>query len=581
MVYVPKHMKWWGWGDVDAGFDNSAHPGFWPYAKAQLGIEREAIPAPPAPLEAVQLPNAIVNPRFLAELQSALRPDQVCDSRAERVVHAYGKGFRDLFRLRRGSAEGAPDLVVYPENENDVLATLRAAAEHDVVVIPFGGGSNISGCLERMETHRMAASLDMRRMRRVLAVDADSCTARVEAGVFGPDLEEQLGAQGMTLGHFPDSFLHSTLGGWIATRSAGMQSDKYGKIEDMVIALRMVTPEGVLATRAVPKSSNGIDVNHLCIGSEGTLGVITEATMRVHPRPESRLVPAYLFPDFEGGLEAMRECVRRECMPSMVRLNDADKTALSLAFKPASSRVSQAMSKIFKGYLRAKGFDLPRACLMLTAFEGRESHVAAQMRHVSAICRKFGGVSLGPSAGKSFEATKYDFPHIRDFLLERDVTSDVSETSTVWSNILPLYQAAMKELRATIAESGVPPWAGCHISHTYHCGASLYFTFGFMQQQGSEMEQYLRVKRAIQQSFIDHGATLSHHHAVGTEHLPWLAADISPLGVKAVAAIKHGLDPANTMNPGRLQPSGEPFEAWARIARNPKPATKAKAAYST
>jgi alkyldihydroxyacetonephosphate synthase len=383
---------------------------------------------------------------------------------------------------------------------------------------------------------------------------------------------------GMTLGHFPDSFLHSTLGGWIATRSAGMQSDKYGKIEDMVIALRMVTPEGVLATRTVPKSSNGIDVNHLCIGSEGTLGVITEATLQVHPRPESRLVPAYLFPEFEAGLQAMRECVRKECMPSMVRLNDPDKTALSLAFKPPSSRLSQAASKIFKRYLQVKGFDLPRACLMLTSFEGRGTDVTRQSRQVDAIYRKFGGVSLGASSGRSFEATKYDFPHIRDFLLERDATTDVSETATVWSNILPLYQATMKAIRDGVLESGVPPWSGCHISHTYRSGASLYFTFGFMQQRGHEMEQYLNVKRAAQQSFIDGGATLSHHHAVGTEHLPWLSADISPLGVKAIAAIKHGLDPDNIMNPGRLQPSPDPFEEWSRIASDPKPNTKAKAA---
>ena len=578
MVYNPRHMKWWGWGDVEVDFNSEAHPGFWPFAKSALGIEREIPPTPPVALDAVQLPEAIVNPRFLAELISALDPNQVCDSRYERVIHAYGKGFRDLFRLRRGSAEGAPDLVVYPENENDVWVTLRAAAHHDVMVIPFGGGSNISGCLERMETRRMAVSLDMRRMRRVLAVDAESFTARAEAGVFGPDLEEQLGTHGMTLGHFPDSFLHSTLGGWIATRSAGMQSDKYGKIEDMVIALRMVTPEGVLATRTVPKSSNGIDVNHLCIGSEGTLGVITEATLQVHPRPESRLVPAYLFPEFEAGLQAMRECVRKECMPSMVRLNDPDKTALSLAFKPPSSRLSQAASKIFKRYLQVKGFDLPRACLMLTSFEGRRDDVTRQLRQVNAIYRKFGGVSLGSSSGRSFEATKYDFPHIRDFLLERDATTDVSETATVWSNILPLYQATMKAIRDGVLESGVPPWSGCHISHTYRSGASLYFTFGFMQQKGHEMEQYLNVKRAAQQSFIDGGATLSHHHAVGTEHLPWLSADISPLGVKAVAAIKHGLDPDNIMNPGRLQPSQHPFEEWSQIASAPKANTKAKAA---
>jgi alkyldihydroxyacetonephosphate synthase len=398
----------------------------------------------------------------------------------------------------------------------------------------------------------------------VLAVDAESCTARIEAGAFGPDLEEQLQGYGLTLGHFPDSFLRSTLGGWIATRSAGMQSDKYGKIEDMVIALRMVTPAGVLATRIVPKSSNGIDVNHLCIGSEGTLGVITEATMRVHLRSELRRTHGYLFLDFESGIEAMHECVRKECVPSMFRLNDPDKTALSLAFKPPSSQLSRVVSGVMKGYLRVKGFDLMRACLMLTTFEGSKANVARQHSQVNSIYRRFGAVDLGPSSGKSFESTKYDFPHIRDFLMDRGITSDVSETSTVWSNIVPLYRASTTALSGAITESGVKSWVGCHISHTYQCGASLYLTFACRQQHGHEMDQYLRAKRAVQQSFIDHRATLSHHHAVGTEHLPWLIDDISPVGVTAVAAIKTGLDPGNVMNPGRLRPSATPFEEWSR-----------------
>jgi alkyldihydroxyacetonephosphate synthase len=174
---------------------------------------------------------------------------------------------------------------------------------------------------------------------------------------------------------------------------------------------------------------------------------------------------------------------------------------------------------------------------------------------------------MGETAGKSFEATKFDFGHIRDFLLDRDVTTDVSETSTVWTNLLPLYRDTIAVIRGSIQESGVRPWAGCHISHTYQSGASVYFTFGFKQQRGREMEQYLRVKRAAQQSFMDCGATLSHHHAVGTEHLPWLAADISPLGVQAVAAIKRGLDPGNILNPGRLQPSANAFEEWTNLSR--------------
>lgn len=563
-LYKPAHMKWWGWGPEDIQFRGEAHPGFWPYAKHVLEIESDDFPLREWNLKDVSLPDQQVNERFTTKLRSFLEPGQIACDRKERVIHAYGKGFRDLFRLQHGLAMGAPDLVVYPDSERHVCLTLRAAAESDVVVIPFGGGSNIAGCLERMDSNRMTVSLDMRRMRRVLEVDAKSCTARIEAGVFGPDLEQQLAAEGMTLGHFPDSFLHSTLGGWIATRSAGMQSDRYGKIEDMVIALRMVTPDGVLTSRSVPKSSNGIDVNHLCIGSEGTLGVITEATMRVHRRPQMRVVHGYLFPEFEGGIEAVYECVRHECVPAMVRLNDPDKTALSLAFRPPPSRLSHLAGSIFKTYLRAKGFESPRTCLMLTAFEGNQKSTTRQLSEVQSIYRRFGGVNMGNTAGKSFEATKYDFPHIRDYLLDRDVTTDVSETATVWSNILPLYRKTMAALRACILESGVRPWAGCHISHTYQTGASLYFTFGFRQSAGREMEQYLCAKRAVQQSFIDCGATLSHHHAVGTEHLPWLAADISPLGVNAVRAIKSALDPGNVLNPGRLLPHSDALEAWMR-----------------
>ncbi len=567
MAYEPRHMKWWGWGNEDVQFDSKAHPGFWPYAKSVLEIETDDFDQPHWMLDAINVPEGRVDEHFLTKLRSFLAPTQICEDKKERVIHAYGKGFRDLFRLRRGLANAAPDLIVYPQSEREVCLTLRSAADRDVVVIPFGGGSNISGCLERMDAGRVTISLDMRRMRRVLEVDAHSCTARIESGIFGPDLEQQLSRQGLTLGHFPDSFLHSTLGGWIATRSAGMQSDKYGKIEDMVLAVRMVTTEGVLTTRTVPKSSNGIDANHICIGSEGTLGVITEATMRVHPRPELRVVSGYLFPDFESGIAAMHECMRQECMPAMARLNDPDKTALSFAFRPPASLISQAAGSLFKTYLRAKGFMLPSACLMLTAVEGRQNEVVRRLSQAEAIYQRCGAVSMGEDAGKSFEATKFDFPHIRDFLLDRNVTTDVSETSTVWNNILPLYRGTMEVLRASILDSGVRPWTGCHISHTYQSGASVYFTFGFKQQSGYAMQQYLRVKRAAQQSFIDHGATLSHHHAVGTEHLPWLAADISPLGVQTVTAIKNALDPANIMNPGRLQPSSNPFDQWMHLSQ--------------
>ena len=254
----------------------------------------------------------------------------------------------------------APDLIAYPASEADVVAIVKAAHEHNAVLIPFGGGTNIAGCIEPKDRdERFIVSLDMCRMHRVLAVDKKSLLARIEAGVYGPHMEEQLESAGVTLGHFPDSFVHSTLGGWVATRSAGMQSDKYGKIEDMVIALRMVTPSGTIVTRTVPNTSNGIDVRSLCVGSEGILGVITEVTMQVHHLPEYKMFEGWLFPDFESGIHAIHECIRHGTMPVITRLNDPGKTALSAAFKKVEPPLKQKIGTAMKWYLRnIKGIDL-------------------------------------------------------------------------------------------------------------------------------------------------------------------------------------------------------------------------------
>jgi alkyldihydroxyacetonephosphate synthase len=309
------HMKWWGWGLEGESFDGVERPGLWRYVAQNLGIAGDGELRPPVALDSLALPTPNENAAFVAAIGERLGADALITTPAQRVIHAYGKSFRDLLRLRTGTLTSAPDAVVYPENEAAVIALVEAANRYGVVLIPFGGGSNIAGCLERLAGEaRMVVSVDMARMRKVLEVDHASDMARIEAGAFGPDLEAQLGAQGMTLGHFPDSFRHSTLGGWIATRSAGMQSDRYGKIEDMVIAVRMVTPTGTIVSRDVPKASNGIDIRQLCIGSEGTFGIITEATMRVYPKPACRRIHGYIFPDFESGIAALRECVVQECL---------------------------------------------------------------------------------------------------------------------------------------------------------------------------------------------------------------------------------------------------------------------------
>jgi len=557
-------MKWWGWGAEGTEFDIDSKPELWPYISNILGIPEDPKIVSPVKLDEIDLPEPNINKKFSESVKTFLKEDQVNTDKKDRIIHAYGKSFRDLWRIRRGIIDAAPDCVIYSETEEEVAFLVKAASEFGVIIIPFGGGSNIAGCLEaKGHNGRMVVSLDMKRMDKVLDVDHESCTARIQAGVMGPHMEAQLQEAGMTLGHFPDSFVYSSLGGWVATRSAGMQSDKYGKIEDMVLALRMVTPAGTIVTRTVPKSSNGVDVNHMCIGSEGIFGVITEATMQVHRIPECRDFYGYLFPDFESGVKAVNMCVEKECPPMITRLNDPGKTALSFAYKTPSTGIKVHLSKLVKAYIKyVKKFESGKLCLMICAFEGDKHKFKEHKKKVNAIYKKFGAIKLGTDPGRSFERSKYDFPYLRDFAMDRGIVADVSETTTVWSNLLPLYYATIESLEKAIIKTGSKPFLGCHISHTYHSGASLYFTFGFTETQGRELEDYLNVKKAAEDSFINNGATLSHHHAVGYEHLPWMEQDISSTGVKAVKALKTGLDPNGVMNPGKIIPPKDPFKGW-------------------
>ena len=562
-----RHMKWWGWGHEDVTFDDSTKPELWPYLKRELGVDEIRWEKPVA-FEDVTLPEQKKNEAFLAAIQAGLGDGQVVDDKKSRLVHAAGKSFRDLWLMRHGQVQFAPDCVVYPDTEEDVALVVRAAHEHGVVLVPFGGGSNIAGCLVPSDRGgRMVVSLDMCRIHRVLEVDRYSLTARIQPGVYGQHLEDQLAEHGVTLGHFPDSFLHSTLGGWVATRSAGMQSDIYGKIEDMVISLRMVTPSGTIITRTVPKSSNGIDIKHLCIGSEGILGVITEVVVQVHHKPEKEDWYGWLFPDFKSGLDAIHECHRGDCMPTVTRLNDPKKTALSFAFKHPKTGIKDKIAKAFKWYIgNVKKIDFNQCCLMVVKYEGTPQAFNRIKNRVTAIYKKHRGVCLGAEPGRSFAKVKFDFPHLRDYVMDRSIMADVSETATTWDNLRTLHESGLADVEQAIKDTGVDAWVGCHLSHSYRTGASLYFTFGCLQREGREIEQYLYVKKAAEDAFMKNGGTLSHHHAVGTEHLPWVEEDLSPTGLKAVKALKAGLDPNDIMNPGKIIPSEKPLDDWGLSA---------------
>ena len=558
-----RQMKWWGWGSEDEMLSLSDKPHLWSFITSSLGLSETVEISNPLDFNKIELSPALENLLFIKDIQNQLKPEQIHSDKMERLVHAFGKSFRDLWCVRNGKVKYAPDCVIYPESDEDVRYLLESAVRNKVVLVPFGGGTNISGCLEPLRQGRMVVSVDMKRLSRLLHLDSYSRIARFQAGVLGPDLEKQLNAQGYTLGHFPDSFVYSSLGGWVCTRGAGMYSDKYGKIEDMIISLRMISPSGVLETRAVPKSSNGIDMNHLCAGSEGTLGIVTEVTLKIHELPKCNKSYGYIFPDFESGLKAVYQCRKSGIIPIFSRLNDINKTALSMAFRPSLSPLKTLLYCLFNRYLKnIKHIDIKQSCMLIIAFAGNKKQVSQQIRQAATIYKRCGGVNAGQAPGRAFDKSKFDLPHIRDFLLERGIMSDVSETTTTWNNIIPLYNAVRQAIEQAIRQTGHTPFVACHISHNYHGGACLYFTFASAMSVSMELEQYLYIKKAAQDAFINNGATLSHHHAVGLEHLPWLSRDISAAGIQAVRGLKSGLDPENIMNPGKLIPGEDVLTDW-------------------
>jgi len=548
-------MKWWGWGEEGVAFSHEGKPGFGPFIKEHLGIDVEHTSARPPAFGELDVPEPNLGDDLRAALERAVGDAHVSDDSHDRVVHARGKSLRELIRQRRGDLGRVPDVIVRPGDETEVAEVLRAALDADAVVIPFGGGTSISGSLEApAQETRTVISVDLERMDRLLAIDETSRLARVQAGVYGPHLEAQLNAQGWTFGHYPDSFTHSTLGGWIATRSSGMQSDRYGDIADATRGLRVVTPSGMLVTRPVPSTSTGPSVREMVLGSEGRLGIICEATVQVRRLPEERTILGYLFPDWAASVQAMNAIAASEAAPSVTRVADADETRFSFATKKGNSPLDSVKSKALGTYLkRRRGFDLDEMCLAFIGYEGPERFVAAQRKGVGRIVSAHGGVCIGASPGELYDQKKFDTPYIRDYLLDRGSLADVSETSAPWGTLPGLYAGARAAANGAFSALGVQGYLMCHLSHSYNAGACLYFTFAFAPSGTRDaLEQYDVVKSAIQQAFVDHGGTLSHHHAVGTEHAPWLEQDISAPGVGMLRALFDGTDPGANLNPGKI-----------------------------
>ncbi len=554
MTIARETLRWNGWGRLGESMEFSrAREGALLAELTRRFGRALLLAAPPVELDALRMPPTKLPAETLAQLRAACGDEGVRTSAFERVHHALGRSLPDLLRLRCGEIERFPEVVVYPAYEGAVAAVLRIAAQADLAVVPFGGGSSVVGGVEPQSGPEQAGALclDTTRLDRLLRIDPESGTATFQAGIDGPALEAALAAQGLTLGHFPQSFEHSTLGGWIATRSVGQQSDGYGSIAELLVALRMVTPEGVVRTIEVPRSASGPDWNQLVLGSEGALGVIVEATVRVRAAPRASEFRSMLFRDFAGAVAAVRE-MRRAGLPlSMARLSDAAETELQLLLRRDPARRIDPTALALDLAVRA-GWGAGRCALLYGADGDEPRAVRRALRRARAIGRQHGGLPLGAGPGRSWQRERFRTPYLRDWLLDRGVAVDTMETAFSWSRLESGHQTVMNALRAALETQAGAGLAMAHLSHSYRDGACLYFTALWPLGDARTLEQWAAIKRAATDAILGAGGTLSHHHGVGVDHAAWLAREKGTLALAALRGAKAALDPRGLMNPGKL-----------------------------
>ncbi|AEH08813.1 FAD-binding oxidoreductase [Candidatus Frankia meridionalis] len=561
---------WWGWGAPDA--HTPLAEDIRSLLEAAFAVARQD--TPPVGLDELHLPASSLSVEASEALAGVVGPAWVRVDAGSRVRRCRGRSTADLLRLRAGDALDAPDAVVLPAGHDEVLAVLRVCARLRLAVVPFGGGTSVVGGLAPARGgFAGVVALDLARLDRLTAVDAESQVVTCEPGLRGPALEAALAAHGFTLGHRPQSWEYASVGGFAATRSSGQASAGYGRFDSLVVGLRIATPAGTWELGRAPASAAGPDLRQLALGSEGAFGVITQLRLRVRPLPAATHYEGWRLAGFAAGTAALRELAQRDLLPTVARLSDETETAAGLAGGGIGADAG--------------------GCRLIAGYEGEADWVAARQAAVAEVLGAAGGVPLGAEAGTQWVRGRFHGPYLRDALLDAGMFAETLETAGFWSALPGLYtrvrdtlvaaltaeQAAGQTVRQAAgppagatagpageaaagpagagageaAAGGAPGLVMCHVSHVYPTGASLYFTV-VCPGRDDPVARWRRVKAAASRAIVETGGTITHHHAVGVDHQPWLTAEIGDLGVAVLRAVKHTLDPDGILNPGVLVP---------------------------
>ncbi|KFI06564.1 FAD-binding oxidoreductase [Massilia sp. BSC265] len=478
-----------------------------------------------------------------------LPPHPLVDASPQsRLRHALGQSLPDWLRLRHGRIEAAPDGVAYPESAEQVRELLAFAAAHGAAVIPYGGGTSVAGHLGVHDAARPTLTIAMGRMRALVSLDREAQLATFGAGVAGPDLEAQLRAHGYTLGHFPQSFEYSTLGGWVVTRSSGQQSLRYGRIEQMFAGGRVETPRGTLDIPTFPASSAGVDLREMVLGSEGRLGILTEATVRVSRLPQHEAFHAVFFPNWDSALQAVRELAQARLPLSMLRLSNALETTTMLTLAGHARLV-----RVLEAWLSLRGCAEGK-CMLMLGVSGSKAQAVPALRAAVKLARAHGGVHVGRGLGERWRRNRFRSVYLRNAAWRHGYAIDTVETALDWPRVSAAIGGIERAAGAALQACGERVHAYTHLSHIYPQGASVYSTFVFRLagQYEADLARWRRLKERVSDAIVAAGGTISHQHGVGTDHAPWLAHEKGELGLGAMAALFRHFDPDGRMNPGKL-----------------------------